>query len=191
MGVQKKSDRTLFTLLEKETKQKGKKKMILNQKETTLLQDIKSQEQLCVDKYSAGAEKANDPKLKQLFKSIGANEQQHLKTINQLLNGSVPDVSNSSSGGQSAPESSASAISMNFNPSSKSATATGTDAFAQDQYLCSDTLATEKHVSSVYNTGIFEFRDKKVRDVLNHIQTEEQQHGKQIYDYMSQNNMYH
>jgi len=165
--------------------------MILNQKETSLLQDIKSQEQLCVDKYNAGAEKANDPKLKQLFKSIGSNEQQHLKTINQILNGTVPDLSNSSSSSQSAPDSSASALNLNFNPSSKTTNATGNDAFVQDQYLCSDTLATEKHVSSVYNTGIFEFRDEKIRDVLNHIQTEEQQHGKQIYDYMSQHNMYH
>lgn len=165
--------------------------MILNQKETSLLQDMKSQEQLCVDKYKEGFEKANDPKLKQLFKSIGSNEQQHLKSINQLLSGNIPDVNRSSSSGQSAPDSSASAINLNFNPSDKNVGGTGSDSFVQDQYLCSDTLATEKHVSSVYNTGVFEFRDDKIRNVLNHIQTEEQQHGKQIYDYMSQHNMYH
>ena len=59
-----------------------------------------------------------------------------------------------------------------------------------DMFLCSDALSGEKHVSHLYDTGIFEFRDENVRNVLNHIQKEEQQHGKMIYDYMSANNMY-
>jgi spore coat protein CotF len=59
-----------------------------------------------------------------------------------------------------------------------------------DCYLCSDLLADEKHVSGLYNTSIFEFNDKQIRDTLNHIQKEEQEHGKAIYDYMSVNNMY-
>lgn len=56
--------------------------------------------------------------------------------------------------------------------------------------LCTDLLSTEKHVSSVYNICVFEFRDTNIRDTLNHIQKEEQQHGEQIYNYMSQNGMY-
>ncbi len=60
----------------------------------------------------------------------------------------------------------------------------------KDSYLCTDLLSTEKHVSSVYNTAIFEFKDTGIRDVLNHIQKEEQRHGEQIYNYMSQNGMY-
>ena len=59
-----------------------------------------------------------------------------------------------------------------------------------DCYLCSDLLADEKHVSSLYNTCVFEFKDTSIRDTLNHIQKEEQEHGKLIYDYMSKNNMY-
>ena len=47
----------------------------------------------------------------------------------------------------------------------------------------------EKHVSTTYNTAIFEFRDAQARDALNHIQKEEQQHGKRIYDYMAANGM--
>jgi hypothetical protein len=54
-----------------------------------------------------------------------------------------------------------------------------------DEYLVRDALDTEKHVSSVYDTCIFEFSDAGARDALNHIQKEEQQHGKQLYDYMS------
>ena len=68
--------------------------------------------------------------------------------------------------------------------------APGCDARANDKYLCTDALAAEKHASSLYDTCIFEFRDDNVRDQLNHIQKEEQQHGKRIYDYMSANMMY-
>ena len=60
----------------------------------------------------------------------------------------------------------------------------------QDQFLCNDALSGEKHISSSYNTSIFEFVSAPVRDVLNHIQKEEQEHGKKIYDYMSKNSMY-
>ena len=48
----------------------------------------------------------------------------------------------------------------------------------------------EKHASHLYDTCVFEFAQQPLRDVLNHIQTEEQGHGKAIYDYMSTNSMY-
>ena len=75
-------------------------------------------------------------------------------------------------------------------PASAPASAVSPQGKQQDAYLCQDLLATEKHVSSVYNTGIFEFKDAGMRDALNHIQKEEQEHGKKLYDYMSQNGMY-
>ena len=59
-----------------------------------------------------------------------------------------------------------------------------------DKMLCSDSLSTEKFVSSTYNTAIFEFRDKNIRQILNHIQKEEQEHGEQIYNYMASHGMY-
>ena len=59
-----------------------------------------------------------------------------------------------------------------------------------DRYLCNDVLSTEKHASHLYDTCIFEFKDENARNVLNHIQKEEQEHGKMIYDYMSTNSMY-
>ena len=51
-------------------------------------------------------------------------------------------------------------------------------------------LATEKHASSLYDVSVFEFGDPVARRVLNHIQSEEQQHGEQLYSYMKSNNMY-
>ena len=59
-----------------------------------------------------------------------------------------------------------------------------------DSYLCSDVLATEQHTSNLYNTCIFEFTTDAQRNALNHIQKEEQEHGKMIYDYMKTNSMY-
>lgn len=59
-----------------------------------------------------------------------------------------------------------------------------------DKLLCQDALSTEKYVSSTYNTSIFEFRDTNIRQVLNHIQKEEQEHGEQIYNYMNKHGMY-
>ncbi len=153
--------------------------MILTQKETSLLEDIKSQEQLCVEKYEKCEREAKDPQLKSLFSSISATERQHLDTINKILGGTVPDMQQ---GGCSSKE-----------PDSFQTTY-GADSNQQDKehdkFLCSDTLATEKHVSSVYNTSVFEFKNEDVRHALYHIQGEEQHHGKIIYDYMNTNGMY-
>jgi len=69
--------------------------MMLTQKETTLLQDLKTQEKLCVDKYSKYSASACDGELKNIFSQIGKTEQQHLDTVNQILGGSIPSMSSS------------------------------------------------------------------------------------------------
>ena len=66
----------------------------------------------------------------------------------------------------------------------------GAMANQQDAALCNDLLMTEKYVSNTYDTSIFEFTDTNVRQVLNHIQKEEQQHGDGIFQYMQNNGMY-
>lgn len=151
--------------------------MQLTQKETTLLSDLKSQEKLCVEKYTKYASNALDPQLKELFTSIANVEQQHLNTVTSIEQGSVPSTNSGS--GQSVKTNFTSNYGMGDTPDKQA-----------DAYLCSDLLADEKHVSNLYNTCIFEFKDASIRDTLNHIQKEEQQHGKAIYDYMSINNMY-
>lgn len=152
--------------------------MQLTQKETTLLNDLKGQEQTCVEKYQKYAAEANDQQLKNLFSQIGQTEQQHLDTINQIMNGSVPDMQ---SGSCQQPQ-------QTFMPTYSASESSQSK--NNDCYLCTDALSTEKHVSSTYNTDIFEFKDTNIRDILNHIQKEEQQHGEQIYNYMAQNGMY-
>ena len=147
--------------------------MQLTQKETMLLQDMKSQEQLCIEKYAKYAAEASDPQLQDLFSTIQQAEQTHLNTISDMLSGTVPMMGG---GQQQIPQPQKSNCDQ--------------AKMQEDAYLCQDALSMEKYVSGGYNTTIFEFRDKQARDALNHIQKEEQEHGKYIYDYMAVNGMY-
>lgn len=151
--------------------------MTLSTKETDILKDLKSQEQLCIDKYRKYESAACDPQLKQVFSELRTNEENHLSTICKLLSGEEVAMT------KAPPK--ASEDKYNGSPSSCSAEAKENDAF-----MCKDALAMEKHVSGVYDTGIFEFCSTVVRDTLNHIQKEEQNHGEKLYSYMAANNMY-
>ena len=146
--------------------------MNLTQKETTLLSDLKSQEQLCIEKYNKYSGMAHDPELKQLFSSLAQNEQKHLDTINQILSGTEVSM----------PAASPSAVQAKFQ--CKMSTCNEVEK-KNDAYLCKDALSMEKHVSSVYNTGVFEFTSPVLRDTLAHIQKEEQNHGEQLYNYLA------
>ena len=139
-------------------------------KETNLLKDMKGQEKLCIDKYDKYAKEAVAPELQALFTALADVERQHLTTIGDMMAGKVstPSGSSSSTGNSGA-------IKANY--------ANEADR-AKDTFLCSDMLSTEKHVSALYNTGVFEFADVQARNMLNHIQTEEQEHGQKIYEYM-------
>jgi len=150
--------------------------MQLSQKEASLLKDMKDQEKLCIEKYSKHAACACDGQLKNLFTQLASAEKQHLGYLDKIGEGTVPQVATGSS---STPSSFSPCYGMADTPQKQS-----------DCFLCSDLLAGEKHVSSLYDTCIFEFKDEGVRNVLNTIQKQEQQHGKTIYDYMSTNGMY-
>lgn len=148
--------------------------MNLSQKERFLLEDQKSHEESCVKKYNEYASRAEDPQLKQLFKTYAQEEQEHLNTINQLLSGQIPNMNQQGQQNQKQ---------QNQQPSSSINS-------QADAMLCTDLLMTEKYVSGTYDTAIFEFRDPQIRDVLNHIQKEEQQHGEGIFKYMESKGMY-
>lgn len=172
----------------------------LNAKERMLLQDEKSHEELCIEKYNEYAEKACDSELKTLFTQLSQKEQQHLNTINQMLSGTVPNI-NAGQGGQQQQQQQqqsnmqSQAQQQNSQPQQQQNAAGITSGqtqsnFNHDKMLCQDSLSGEKFVSSTYNTTIFEFRDTNARQVLNHIQKEEQEHGEKIYNYMHQHGMY-
>ena len=151
--------------------------MTLTQKETALLNDLKSQEQLCIEKYTKYSEMANDTELKNLFNNLKNNEQKHLDTVTQILSGTEVTM----------PVAAPSAVQAKLTCKMSSV---GEEQKKQDAYLCKDALSMEKHVSAVYNTGVFEFSSTTLRDTLAHIQKEEQDHGEKLYSYLSACGMY-
>ena len=147
----------------------------LTQKERTLLEDQKSHEELCIEKYTNYEKQAKDIQLKQICNANGQVERTHLDSINQLLSGNIPDMNQKSQ-------------IQNPMQNVNSTQASGNN--FSDKDICTDLLMTEKYVSGSYDTTIFEFRDTGVRDVLNHIQKEEQKHGEAIFKYMESKGLY-
>lgn len=180
----------------------------LTNKERTLLQDLQSHEEICIQKYNNYANQTNDQQLQQIFQNLAQKEQNHYDTISQMLQGQVPDMSQGqqqgqqqqqqgqqqgtgqmaqsmgSGGQQSQGQSQQTMYQNNNNPM--------TNAMAQEKEasLCHDMLMTEKYVSSAYNTVVFEVTDPQIRKALQHIQQEEQQHGEELFNYMQANGMY-
>ena len=148
--------------------------MVLTQKECDILKDMRSQEELCIKKYNKYAEEARCECLSELFTEMAKQEGAHLCSINEMLAGKEPENPKPLNAD---------------NKYCKPCYDSDADK-ANDAFLCQDMLSMEKHVSSVYNTGVFEFRSPAMRKMLNHIQAEEQQHGEQIYAFMSANGMY-
>ena len=144
--------------------------MQLTQKERNLLQDQLHHEEVCIQKYQSYAQQAQDPQLKQLFTQYANQEQQHYNTISQLLGRQPQQVNQLQNQGQQLQS--------------------GVQGKAKDALLCNDMLMTEKYVSNAYDTTIFEATKPELRQQLQHIQQEEQQHGEGIFNYMQQRGMY-
>ncbi|MEZ4357498.1 MAG: spore coat protein [Eubacteriales bacterium] len=145
----------------------------LSQKEKMLLQDQKSQEEICVIKYQKYSQQAQDSQLKQLFNTLSTEEQQHLNTVNQMLQGQEPNMGQTQQQ-ENVPQVNAQGLAGN----------------ADDKMLCSDLLSTEKYVSGTYDVAIFEAVNPSVRQALQHIQQDEQRHGEMIFNYMHTHGMY-
>lgn len=155
----------------------------LTQKERMLLEDQKIHEEACVKKYTKYAGEAEDAALKQMFLKHAGQEQQHYDTLNQILSGQLPSMSQGQ--GQQGQQNQQSYSQNTMQTASNSGTYSQKDAD-----LCQDLLTTEKYVSSTYNTTIFECIDTNIRQILNHIQKEEQEHGEDISSYMISKGMY-
>ena len=149
--------------------------MKLNQKETQLINELKNQEQLCIRKYDFYAAQAKDPELKNLFKTILKREQQHLDMLESLLGGTVPQIKNHQ------PEA------VKYDPQASHQGNSEEKEF--DKFLCTDIIATEKYVATDYNNDLFYFASTDVRNVLNAIMTDEQNHAEMIWKYKVANKM--
>lgn len=151
--------------------------MILTEKETTEIKDLRTQEGRCVEKYGKYACEAKDPVLKQLFETIQKEEQKHCDSLDQVLSGSVPSCDCNDSMG------------MNYEPQATYTHSSNAEDKKHDCYLASDCIGTEKMVSSEYNNGVFVFGDSSVRKLLGDIQIEEQNHADMLWKYKTTNGM--
>lgn len=160
----------------------------LTQKERMLLEDEKVQEEICIAKYKNYAQQAQDQQLVQLFNKLAAQEQHHLDMINQMLQGQTPTMNHGQQNQQNQQQQQQQQAAQNL--LNQQANYQGAMASAGDKMLCNDLLSTEKYVSQTYDTAIFEASNQTVRQALQHIQQEEQQHGLEIFNYMNSHGMY-
>ena len=171
----------------------------LSQKERMLLEDLKKEEDLCVIKYQNYAQQAQDSQLSQLFNKIAGEEHNHYETVNQLLqsggqtqtgqqgqSGNKGGKKPSQGGGQSGQPQSGGQMGQASGQMNLSQMGSG----SSDKYMLHDMLSTEKYVSSAYDTSVFESSQSNVRQALQQIQQDEQNHGEQLYQYMSSHGMY-
>lgn len=169
----------------------------LSQKERMFLEDLKSHEELCIQKYTKYANEAECSNLKQIFQTHATHEQQHYDTVNQILAGQVPSMSQgqgqqgqSQQQGQGMQQQGQGMQGQAGGMQGMSAMQ-GSKSYNQNDFtLVNDMLSTEKYISGTYDTAIFEFQDKNVRQALNHIQKEEQEHGEDLFNYMKSHGMY-
>ena len=158
--------------------------MTWTKKEQDFLKDLQNEEKVCIEKYHRAAESACDPTLKGIFNGIEKAEQHHYDTLTQMLSGTMPQPKK---GGKQQGKQQQ----QNQQPAPGSLKSKASRAEKQqDAFLLADLLGTEKYVSAEYNTAVFEFKSPEARQTLSGIQLQEQNHGKQLADYMMANNMY-
>lgn len=151
--------------------------MVLKEKERAAIEDLQSQEKTCIEKYAKYAEQANDPVLKDLFRTLQQEEQKHYQSLGQVLNGTVPDSDCNDSDG------------ANYNPTASYDAMSNSEDKQLDCFLATDCIGTEKLVSSEYNTDVFVFNNSKLRKLLADIQIEEQNHAEMLWKYKTANGM--
>ena len=64
--------------------------MVLKETERTAIENLRTQEKSCVEKYQKYAQQAIDPELKNLFEQLHKKEQTHYDSLTQVLDGTVP-----------------------------------------------------------------------------------------------------
>ena len=151
--------------------------MVLSQKESTAIQDLQTQEQSCIEKYQRYSKEAKDPVLSELFTDIANEEQKPYDSLQQVLDGTVPQCDCHASDGK------------DYNPKATYDSMTNSEDKKNDCFLATDCIGTEKMVSGSYNNDVFVFADSAIRKLLADIQIEEQNHAEMLWKYKTVNGM--
>ena len=151
--------------------------MVLKEKEKTTIEDLRTQEQSCIEKYHRYGQEAKDPVLRDLFGELEKEEKEHYESLGQVLNGSVPACNCNDRDG------------AKYEPKATYDSLTNSEDKQNDCFLATDCIGTEKMVSGEYNSNVFVFEDTQVRKLLADIQIEEQNHAEMLYKYKTVNGM--
>lgn len=151
--------------------------MVLTEKETSVIEDLRQQEQNCVEKYKRYAKEAKDEVLRDLFQKLEKEETNHYESLGQVLNGTVPCVDCNDKDGRE------------YQPKATYDSMTNSSDKQSDGFLVTDCIGTEKLVSGTYNNDVFCFGDTNIRKLLADIQIEEQNHAEMLYKYKTVNGM--
>ena len=151
--------------------------MILSEKETAAIEDLRTQEQSCINKYAMYQKEAKDPVLRELFQKLEKDERKHYDSLTQVLEGRVPSCDCNDSKGR------------DYNPKATYDQMTNSEDKKHDCFLATDCIGTEKLVSGEYNTDVFAFGNSAIRKLLADIQIEEQNHAEMLYNYKTVNKM--
>lgn len=151
--------------------------MYLTQKESAVLNDLKTQEQTCIEKYEKYAKLAVDEELKNLFLDIKKDEQKHFSSLSQILEGTVPSCDCNDTKGR------------DYAPKGMYKGKADSEEKQSDCFLATDSIGTEKLVSTEYNFDVFAADNTDIRKLLADIQIEEQNHAEMLYKYKKENQM--
>lgn len=182
---------------------------MLTQREKLMLKDALKHEKICIAKYGGYARSFQDMELAQMFDSIKKQEEKHAQTISSLLRepaagtqtkmevgqiGMGQAIMNQAGTGQAGTgQTGISETRLGPGNTDEPAT-TASQARAitglSDQQTLEDMLMTEKYVADNYNMSVLESASPQVRQALQHIQKEEQQHAEQIFNAMNERGWY-
>lgn len=151
--------------------------MVLSEKEKTVIKDLQTQEQSCIEKYTRYSNEAKDPQLRDLFMHLSRQEQKHYDSLSQVLSGNTPNADCNDDSGR------------DYQPKATYQAGMESADMKKDCFLVTDCIGTEKMVSSEYNSNVFAFGNSAIRKLLADIQIEEQNHGEMLYKYKMANGM--
>ena len=113
--------------------------MVLKETERTAIENLRTQEKSCIEKYQKYAQQAIDPELKNLFEQLHKKEQTHYDSLTQVLDGTVPSSDCNDSDGR------------DYEPRAIYTAASQSEDKMHDAFLATDAIGTEKLVSGEYN----------------------------------------
>lgn len=160
----------------------------LTNKEVSLLEGEKYQQQLAIDKYSNFAIQAEDPILKNVFSNFTKIEEEHLYILNEVLKGKIPKINNRNLHPYYEKSNNISNDYLNIGNIILSSFDNNSN--ESDKIICFDALNTEELLHSTYSASSIEFENTPIKDVFQTLIKEKEENLQYLNDYMIKKGMY-